>query len=201
MWGKLLNPKFVILLKKIFCGLVFHMVGCLTIVTNSQGGVLSHGFSMFQQIQEDGAQQKALLHATVQEVYRYDAAMAVWYIANPASLPLPAFPLKEFRDPFAPIEKRSSVQKSPSPPTTTKLPLSPPLFPGKLVSVVRGPRGYQAVIQLLTKEYCIVELGEVVAHTGWRVTDIKDDRVRLEVIQSSSSDGSSQYIKSANLFF
>lgn len=189
--------------KKIPHGLVliWIIVGSLAFVPDTRGGVWSSSFSVFRPIHEGSAQGRPLIGETVQKGYGYAGAHPVWSIANSVSSKSPPLRSKSFRDPFAPIRKTTPVPKPPSPPKVTKSPVPAPPVPGKLLSVVHGPWGYQAVIQLSPKEYLIVEPGEPVANTGWRVKEIKDDRVRLELIPSLSPSGGVNTIKTANLFF
>ncbi|MGD9852528.1 MAG: hypothetical protein AB7T38_14815 [Nitrospirales bacterium] len=168
-------------------------------VTHSQGVGLGASFSTFKQFQEDSTRRESLPNEPVREGSGH--ATQVWFVANPVASKSHPLPSKGFRDPFAPIEKSIPVPKSPGQPKIANPPLPSLPLPGKLLSVIRGPWGYQAVIQLSPKEHLIVEPGETVAQTGWRVKEIKDDRVRLDWIQSRSHSGGSPTIKSANLFF
>lgn len=197
------KSKFTLPRKKIYHGLIliWIMISGLAFVPDIRGGVWSSSFSVFGQIQEGRPQRRPFIGETVQEVYGYAGVSPVWSIANPVSSKSSPLGSKGFRDPFAPIRKTNPVPKPPSPPKVTKSPVPAPPVPGQLLSVVHGPWGYQAVIQLSPKEYLIVEPGEPVAKTGWRVKEIKDDRVRLELIPSLPPSGGVNTIKTANLFF
>lgn len=199
MSERLLHSQFMNLVYEIFRGLMVIPVGCLIAFTYSQGVAFGANFSMLKQIQEDSTKWKSLLNEVVQEGLGHDTV--IWYVDNPFSSKSHSFPSKGFRDPFTPIEKSIPAPKSPGPPKIAKPPLPSLPLPGKLLSVVRGPWGYQAVIQLSPKASLIVEPGESVAQTGWKVKEIKEDRVRLESIQSRSFSDGANTNQSANLFF
>lgn len=179
--------------------LTWILVGSLALAPETRGGVLAPGFSGIQHNQEGRARERLRHRGTVQEGYPYAGVPPVWPIS--VSSKTPHSGSKGPRDPFAPIRKTTPVPEPPSPPKVIKPAVPAPPVPGKLLSVVRGPWGYQAVIQLSPKDLLIVEPGEPVATTGWRVKEIKEDRVRLELIRSLTSADGSKTIKTANLFF
>ena len=147
------------------------------------------------------SQAGALFPEASQPVYRSSHAIAVWRTANPGMRNGDISRFKGARDPFAPLKKSTPAPKSSPPPKHSPSPPAHVSLPGKLLSVVHGPWGFQAVIQLSPKEYLVVEPGELIAHSGWRVKGIQEDGVRLERVSSASSSGGPGQIISAMLFF
>jgi hypothetical protein len=58
--------------------------------------------------------------------------------------------------------------------------------PGKLLSVARGPRGFQAVIQTSSKDNMVVEPGEHLGKTGWLIKEINENQVLLVWLKRDS---------------
>lgn len=58
--------------------------------------------------------------------------------------------------------------------------------PGRLLSVARGPRGFQAVVQTSSKDNMVVEPGEHLGKTGWLIKEIREDQVLLEWLKTDS---------------
>jgi len=147
------------------------------------------------------SQAGAMLPEASQAVYRSSHALVVWPTANAGRRNRDVSPFKGTRDPFAPLKKPIPAPNSSPPPKHSPSPPAHIPLPGKLLSVVHGPWGYQAVIQLSPKEYLVVEPGELIAHSGWRVKGIQEDGVRLERLSSASSSVGPGQIISAMLFF
>ena len=91
------------------------------------------------------------------------------------------------RDPFQPLKIPTPVLPGKPSPKAEKPAFSPAPPPGTLLSVVHGPWGFQAVIQLSSQERIIVEPGGLLKQSGWLIKDITEDRVLLEFIRPPSS--------------
>ncbi len=92
------------------------------------------------------------------------------------------------RDPFKRIPKRLptpkiSTQSRPEPKT---VPLGD--NPGwRLLGVMHGQDGHQAVIQVSPTERVLVQSGAELARSGWRIKTINEEEVLLEHLSSVSS--------------
>ncbi len=95
------------------------------------------------------------------------------------------------RDPFKRIEKRM-----PTPMVLKKSHHVPPIVPGienpawKLLGLVHGHDGHQAVIQLSPKDRkdrVVVQRGSKLAQSGWTVKSISEEGVLFEHLSSTSS--------------
>lgn len=94
------------------------------------------------------------------------------------------------RDPFKRIKKRMptpAVSKK-SHPESTKVPkVENPVW--RLLGVIHGQTGHQAVIQLSPKERVVVQPGTELARSGWTIKAITEGEVFLERLSSTSSAG------------
>lgn len=95
------------------------------------------------------------------------------------------------RDPFKRIEKRMpapTVSKKPHPVLPIVLGVEDPAW--KLLGVLHGNAGHQAVIQLSPtnkKDRIVVQRGSKLAQSGWTVKTISEEGVLLEHLSSPSS--------------
>ena len=96
------------------------------------------------------------------------------------------------RDPFKRIKKRTptpSVSKNSHP--------EPAIVPGvqdpvwRLLGVMHGQDGHQAVIQISPKVRVVVQPGSELAGSGWTIKSISEGEVLLEHLSSSSLAGGS----------
>lgn len=95
------------------------------------------------------------------------------------------------RDPFRPIKKRRSISSS-----SRKLQPEPPKIPPisaikdpnfKLLGIVRGQYGRQAVIQVSPGERIFVRPGLELVRSGWIIKTISEGEVLLEHPSTSTS--------------
>jgi Tfp pilus assembly protein PilP len=95
------------------------------------------------------------------------------------------------QDPFRPIKKRRSI----SPPSRKSRPepsKNPPIStikdPNlKLLGIIRGQYGHQAVIQVSPGERIFVRPGLELVRSGWIIKTISDREVLLEHLSTSTS--------------
>ncbi len=88
------------------------------------------------------------------------------------------------RDPFQPIKKRGSISSSPRKadpvlPAIDSIPV-PTAPPWKLLGIIEGKFGRQAVIQLSPKKRVVVKAGSEVARSGWIVKTINPREILFE---------------------
>ena len=95
-------------------------------------------------------------------------------------------PSIQIRDPFKPLRVLPPIPPKKPPKKADKPRVTPLSPPGKLLSVIHGPEGFQALIQLSSKERIIVEPGGLLKQSGWLVKEISEDRVLLEFVQPRS---------------
>ncbi|MEX0829571.1 MAG: hypothetical protein WD032_04960 [Nitrospirales bacterium] len=101
--------------------------------------------------------------------------------------------LSKRRDPFKPIKKRRALssrprQSSPAPPQLPSNPamISPWTYPNwKLLGIIHGQIGRQAVIQISPKARVFVLPGLEVGRSGWILKTISREEVLLEYPSSS----------------
>ena len=182
--------------------LIFLTVTGWALVANSQAEVLTANYSWLGALPGYQVQSGDMAQGTFHLALGPSTALSVWRTANPGAQNKEVSRFNRLRDPFlAPFKNPTPAPKAPTLPRDPKP--SPALvpLPGKLLSVVHGPWGFQAVILLASHEHLVVQLGEPVAHTGWHVTDIQEDHVRLEYVRTPSSPGGSDQSRSAMLFF
>ena len=95
------------------------------------------------------------------------------------------------RDPFRPIKKRRSLSSSSrkSQPEPHKIPpISTIKDPNlKLLGIIRGQYGRQAVIQVSPGERILVRPGLEIVRSGWIIKTISDGEVLLEHLSTSTS--------------
>jgi len=94
------------------------------------------------------------------------------------------------RDPFKPIKKRMPtprVSKKSHPESTIVPVVEDPLW--RLLGVIHGQDGRQAVIQISPKERVIVQPGSELVRSGWIIKTISEGGVLLEHLSSTSSVG------------
>jgi len=94
------------------------------------------------------------------------------------------------RDPFKRIKKRMPppmVSKKSHPESTIVPVVEDPLW--RLLAVIHGQDGRQAVIQISPKERVIVQPGSELVRSGWIIRTISDGGVLLERLSSTSSVG------------
>jgi hypothetical protein len=98
---------------------------------------------------------------------------------------------KNRRDPFRPIKKRRSISSS-----SRKSESQPPKIPTistiknpnlKLLGIIRGQYGRQAVIQVSPGERILVRPGLELVRSGWIIKTISDGEVLLEYLPTSTS--------------
>jgi hypothetical protein len=96
------------------------------------------------------------------------------------------------RDPFKRLHKQRPhpAVQGPLHPGLTSVPAMPePIL--KLLGVIHGLDGYQAIIQIAPKERVLVQAGSELAQSGWMVKTISEDGVLLEHFSSHSAGLSS----------
>lgn len=97
------------------------------------------------------------------------------------------------RDPFKRIKKRMptpKVSKKSHPESITVLKEKDPVL--RLLGVIHGQDGHQAVIQISPKERVVVQPGSTLPQSGWTIKTISEGEVVLEHLSSiSSADASS----------
>lgn len=97
------------------------------------------------------------------------------------------------RDPFKRIKKPTPtppmVSKKSQPESTIVPAVEVPLL--RLLGVIHGQDGYQAVIQISSKERVVVQQGSELARSGWTIKTISNGEVLLERLSSTSSVGAS----------
>jgi hypothetical protein len=96
------------------------------------------------------------------------------------------------RDPFKRIKKRmpTPVASKKSHPESTIIPkVENPIW--RLLGVIHGQSGYQAVIQISPKERVVVQPGSELARLGWTIKAITEREVLLKRLSSSSAGVSS----------
>ena len=95
------------------------------------------------------------------------------------------------RDPFRPIKKRRSIS-----PSSRKSQPEPPKIPPistikdpnlKLLGIIRGQYGRQAVIQVSPGERILVRPGLELVRSGWIIKTISDGEVLLEHLSTATS--------------
>jgi len=95
------------------------------------------------------------------------------------------------RDPFRPIERRRSVSSSfgKSQPKPRKIPtISTIKDPNlKLLGIIHGQYGRQAVIQVSSGERILVGPGLEIVRSGWIIKTINAEEVLLEHLSASTS--------------
>ena len=94
------------------------------------------------------------------------------------------------RDPFKRIKKRiptQKVSKKAHPESIIVPAVEDPLW--RLLGVIHGQGGHQAVIQISPKERVVVQPGSELARSGWTIKTISDAEVLLERLSSVSSVG------------
>jgi len=91
---------------------------------------------------------------------------------------------KKQRDPFSPLRKRGSLSSKPrqTPPKTSPGALMAKINnPNwKLLGIIHGPYGHQAVIQVSPQERVFARAGREVVHSGWIIKNISRGEVLLE---------------------
>jgi Tfp pilus assembly protein PilP len=98
---------------------------------------------------------------------------------------------KTRRDPFSPMKKPRSISSSsrkshPDSPTITPVPtINNPNW--KLLGIIHGQYGSQAVIQVSPRERVFVRTGFEVVQSGWTIKTISKDKVLLEHPSTSPS--------------
>ena len=166
--------------KRIMVGLVMAVIS-LFLVANSHGrdlasAVWKRGFAEGQASCGDS------LKGGCQFVgHDHSRNMAVWPMASGGVRLRNSSDFRALRDPFAPLKNPNMV---PKPQSSPRIPNPPQVqaLPGKLLSVIHGPWGFQAVIQLSSNVHLVVQPGDVVGDSGWRVGNIQNDGVRLEIV-------------------
>ncbi len=99
--------------------------------------------------------------------------------------------LGQRRDPFKPIKKRQAISSSPKKthlqrPTITPIPvLNNPNW--KLLGIIDGQYGRQAVIQISPQERIFIKSGLEVGRSGWMVKAIRKGEVLFEHSSPSTS--------------
>lgn len=94
------------------------------------------------------------------------------------------------QDPFKRIKKRlpTPVVSKKSHPESTMVPkVENPVW--RLLGVIHGQSGHQAVIQLSPKERVVVQPGSELARSGWTIKAITESEVLLERLSSTPSAG------------
>ena len=95
------------------------------------------------------------------------------------------------RDPFKRIKKRmpTPVVSKKSHPESTIVPKKVENPVWRLLGVIHGQSGHQAVIQISPKERVVVQPGSELARSGWTIKTITEGEVLLERLSSTSSVG------------
>jgi hypothetical protein len=96
------------------------------------------------------------------------------------------------RDPFKRVHKHRpnpAVQGQLHPGLTSVPEMPEPIL--KLLGVIHGLDGYQAIIQIAPKERVLVQAGSELARSGWMIKTISEDGVLLEHLSSHSAGLSS----------
>ncbi len=88
------------------------------------------------------------------------------------------------RDPFQPIKRHGSISPSPRKvgpvlPAIDSIPV-PTAPPWKLLGIIDGKLGRQAVIQLSPKKRVVVQAGSEVARSGWIIKTINPQEILFE---------------------
>jgi hypothetical protein len=105
------------------------------------------------------------------------------------------------RDPFKPIKKRRAIsstsrKSSPEPPQLRAIPATNSTLKNpnwKLLGIIHGHNGRQAVIQISPQERVFVRSGLEVVRSGWIIKAISKEEVLLEHSSPSTSvEGFSQ---------
>jgi hypothetical protein len=94
------------------------------------------------------------------------------------------------RDPFERIKKRmptSMVPKKSHTESTIVPRVEDPVW--RLLAVIHGQDGHQAVIQLSPKERVVVQPGSELGRSGWTIKTINEGEVFLEHLSAKSSVG------------
>ncbi len=95
------------------------------------------------------------------------------------------------QDPFRPIKKRRSISPSSMksrPKPSENPPISSIKDPNlKLLGIIRGQYGHQAVIQISPGERIFVRPGLELVRSGWIIKTISDREVLLEHLSTSTS--------------
>jgi hypothetical protein len=94
------------------------------------------------------------------------------------------------RDPFKRVKKRLPTQGVPKN-SHSELTIVPvvedPVW--RLLGVLHGQDGHQAVIQVSPKQRVLVQPGSELARSGWTIKNISEGEVLLEYLSSTSSVG------------
>jgi len=113
--------------------------------------------------------------------------------------------LKKRRDPFRPIKKRSVISssnrkaQSDLPPNLPVQPVANPNW--KLLGIIEGQLGRQAVLQISPHERVFVRPGLEVAHSGWIIKTIGREEVLFEYSSTSILENHLSSAKSFILSF
>lgn len=206
MSGGMTDQGLSLMFKKCFInklhGFVMMTVSSLLLVGISQAELLGPKFSGFEHILDSQMQMGILDSELTQPRITISGGIGIWRTTNREAGDSDVSGFNGLRDPFAPLKKPIPVSKTPTIPRNHKPSQVLTPLPGKLLSVVNGPWGYLAIIQISSSEHLMVGTGELVADTGWRVKEIQEDRVRLEFVNSASHpSGGSAQIPSTMLFF
>ena len=199
------GQKIWLILKKCFIrklqGVMVMTVSSLLLVGISQAAILGPNFPGVKHVLDEQMQVEIMNTELTQSEIPLSEVVTIWRTANRLSSNGDISGVHGLRDPFAPLKRPTPESKKSAIP---RMPKSSPVLtplPGKLLSVVNGPWGYLALIQISPSEHLMVGTGELVADTGWRVKEIHEDRVQLEFVNLPAHPKTPSQIPSTILFF